>query len=116
MAATAEQLKEARKKAVKSPRIGKRGKHKKTLLREEAYKEVIKSIVMDAIPLVKELKRIAFDADEQGNVRVKAITEALDRAFGKAAQPVEINGDSSFKSFLEACRLQDEADRKKNKS
>ena len=99
-----------------SPKNGKRGKAKKTLLREEAYKEMIKSIVADSGALVKVLKDIALNADEQGQVRVKAATEALDRAFGKTTQPVEINNDTSFKAFLERCRLSDEEESKKKKS
>lgn len=48
-----EALKETRKKAVKSPRIGKRGKGKKTLLQEEAHEEYKQKIIKN-LPEITE--------------------------------------------------------------
>ena len=51
--ATREQLKKASKKGIKSPRIGKRGKSKRTLLVEQAHEEYKQEIIKNLSDITK---------------------------------------------------------------
>jgi len=70
-------LEEARQKALKSPNIGKRGKSKKTLQREEAFK-ILQEYFFDAFdPIIKRQITKAKNGDH------RAFKELMDRIFGK---------------------------------
>lgn len=77
-------LAEARAKALKSPKNGKRGTSKKTLQKEAALKYLIDSFLVDIEPISKKLISKAKAGD------MMAIRELLDRAFGKTKESIDI--------------------------
>lgn len=67
----------ARQKALESPNIGKRGKSKKTLQRQEAFK-ILEVYFFEAFdPIIKKQIKMAKSGDH------KAFKELMDRIFGR---------------------------------
>lgn len=83
-----------RKIAHASPRIGKHGKRKTTLAREEAYRQIIQKIVDSADDLIGEQIKIGKIAHKNSALKMmaklKAIDSVLDRGFGRAAESLDL--------------------------
>lgn len=78
-------IEQARQEALKSPRLGKRGKGKKTLKREEAWEKMTEHIIIAAEPMVQAQIKKAKKGDTQ------AFKDLMDRIFGKAIETVNTN-------------------------
>ncbi len=82
--ATSEQLKEARKKAVKSPNIGKHGKRKKTIQKEIAEEEARSYFVQEILKSLKTLtKKEIQEAMKDFRVRHYVFDQLMGRAKDK---------------------------------
>jgi ATPase subunit of ABC transporter with duplicated ATPase domains len=79
----------ALKKALESPFIGKHGKRKTTLLKEEVYKQMQDKILEKVDLLIDAQIKIALNGNN-GKPDSKAIDSLLNRVFGKPAQEVLI--------------------------
>ena len=88
MAGKPEQLVEARKKAVKSPNIGKRGKGKKTVALEKA-RGVWAKEQLGALPTIAKVQ--AKEAKNPKNFQERKYV--IDQLLGKPAERVEVGGD-----------------------
>jgi len=117
MPATPEQLAEARKKAVLSPRHGKHGSPKKVIMRERAMMQVYEEWqekLRAALPevtasLVESAKgvRVQFTDKKTGKEiifdkepNISAIKEINDRLFGKAKETVKHEGTTPLGAIL----------------
>ena len=85
--ATAEQLREANKKAVLSPKIGKHGKRKSTLLKERARLEYEKEILKEFMPIVKVQKK---EAKKAKNVDERKYV--INQIIGSPKERLEVQG------------------------
>ncbi len=77
----------ALKKALKSPRIGKHGKRKETLLKEEIFKEMQQKILEKVKVLIDAQMTIALSGNN-GCPDSRTIDSLLNRVFGKPAQEI----------------------------
>jgi hypothetical protein len=85
--------KKALQKALKSPLIGKHGKRKETLLKEEVYKQVQAKILEKANKLIDaHIDHALTGYDGKPDPRV--IELLLNRVFGKPAQEIGIKNTS----------------------
>lgn len=91
-------LAEAREKAWKSPNIGKRGKNKKTIEREELRAKFTEYFGEKFLTLLKQLEK----AGKDGNMT--AILEILRQLIGSADNKLDITtkGESIGKSIIDA--------------
>lgn len=85
--------KKALQKALKSPLIGKHGKRKETLLKEEVYKQVQAKILEKADKLIDAHIEHALTG-YNGKPDPRVIELLLNRAFGKPPQEVGIKNNS----------------------
>lgn len=85
--------KKALQKALKSPLIGKHGRRKETLLKEEVYKEVQAKILEKADKLIDAHIEHALTG-YNGKPDPRVIELLLNRVFGKPAQEIGIKNDS----------------------
>lgn len=81
---------QALQKALKSPLIGKHGKRRITLLKEEVYKEFQQKILEKAGVLFDAQMKLALKGNN-GKPDLRAIDSLLNRAFGKPAQEIAIS-------------------------
>ena len=81
----------ALQKALKSPRIGRHGKRKTTLLKEEIYKEMQDKILEKVDILVKAQMGVALSGNN-GGPDTRTIDSLLNRVFGKPAQEIAVKG------------------------
>ena len=79
----------ALEKALKSPLIGKHGKRKETLLKEEVYKEVQAKILEKADKLIDAQIKVALTGNK-GKPDPRVIEMLLNRAFGRPNQEIGI--------------------------
>lgn len=85
--------KKALQKALKSPLIGKHGKRKETLLKEEVYKQVQAKILEKADKLIDAHIEHAL-MGYNGKPDPRVIELLLNRAFGKPAQEIGVKNAS----------------------
>jgi hypothetical protein len=85
--------KKALKRALLSPKIGKHGKRKETLLKEEVYKEVQAKILEKADKLIDAHIEHALTG-YNGKPDPRVIELLLNRVFGKPAQEIGIKNNS----------------------
>ena len=76
-------------KALESPNIGKHGKRRTTLLKEEAYKEMQQRILENIQDLLNAQIKCALTG-KNGDPDPKVINSLLDRLFGKPGQEVVV--------------------------
>lgn len=105
----------ALQKALQSPFIGKHGKRKTTLLKEEVYKEMQERILEKVEILVDAQMELALSGNN-GGPDSRTIDSLLNRVFGKPAQEIGIkstimvpvdpdakaNADKAISDFLAA--------------
>tara|TARA_Y100000310_G_C20601510_1_gene773297 strand:+ start:689 stop:1078 length:390 start_codon:yes stop_codon:yes gene_type:complete len=85
-------LNEAREKALESPNIGKRGRGKKTIAREEALNK-LSELFFDNF---EEIVGLQIELASTGDYR--AYKDLMDRIFGKPRQQVDVlSGDAQIK-------------------
>jgi hypothetical protein len=80
----------ALQKALKSPLIGKHGKRRVTLLKEEVFKEIQQRILERAEILINAQIEVALKG-KGGKADSRTIDSLLNRAFGKPAQFITLN-------------------------
>lgn len=97
----------ALKKALGSPLIGKHGKRKSTLLKEEVYKEVQAKILEKADKLVDAQLKLALTGNK-GKPDPRVIEMLLNRAFGKPNVEVGITSTKSMGQLLDELEEDDE--------
>lgn len=99
--------KKALKKALLSPKIGKHGKRKETLLKEEVYKEVQAKILEKADKLIDaHIEHALTGYDGKPDPRV--IELLLNRVFGKPAQEIGVKNTSmSMGNLLDSIEEED---------
>ncbi len=90
----------ALEKALKSPFIGKHGKRKSTLLKEEVYKEVQAKILEKADKLIDAQIKIALTGNK-GKPDPRVIEMLLNRAFGKPNMEADIASTKSMGQILD---------------
>ena len=78
----------ALQKALKSPYIGRHGKRRSTLLKEEIYKEIIEECRYKLAEALSQITPVLIDLAASGDVR--AIKEIYNRVLGKVKEPPEI--------------------------
>lgn len=98
----------ALKKALKSPRIGKHGKRRITILKEEAYKEMQNKILGKVDLLVNAQLKLALHGNK-GDPDFKSIDALLNRVFGKPSQEIQVRTETSTEIDLEMVRKRDES-------
>lgn len=79
----------ALKKALRSPLIGKHGKRKETLLKEEVYKQMQERILDKVGLLIDAQIQIALEGND-GKPDARVIEMLLNRAFGKPNQDISV--------------------------
>jgi len=100
MPATREQLIVASRKALSSPRIGKHGKRKITLMKERAYAETIAQHKKRLLEALEILDASLIAQAVRGNVG--AIREGYNRAIGKPEAPTATETKDPIALFLKA--------------
>jgi hypothetical protein len=85
--------KKALKKALLSTKIGKHGKRKETLLKEEVYKQIQAKILEKADKLIDAQIKVALTGNG-GEPDPRVIELLLNRAFGKPAQEIGVKNTS----------------------
>lgn len=83
----------ALQKALKSPLIGKHGKRRATLLKEEVYKDMQQRILEKVDVLIEAQMNLALKGNN-GKPDTRSIDSLLNRVFGKPAQEIGISGTS----------------------
>lgn len=73
--------------ALRSPDIGKHGKRRTTLLKEEIYKRMMEKILYNVNSLIEAQIQLALNGKD-GIPDTRAIDSLLNRAFGKPSQEV----------------------------
>lgn len=79
----------ALQKALKSPLIGKHGKRKETLLKEEIYKNMQDKILDKVDKLIDAQIEVALNGDN-GKPDARVIESLLNRVFGKPNQEIAV--------------------------
>lgn len=79
----------ALEKALKSPRIGKHGKRRVTLLKEEVYRSMQQKILDKVEILIDAQMKVALTGN-RGKPDTKSIDSLLNRAFGRPAQEIAL--------------------------
>lgn len=98
----------ALQKALKSPFIGKHGKRKETLLKEEIYKNMQDKILDKVDKLIDAQIKVALgDSNSEPDPRV--IESLLNRVFGKPNQEIAIkNTTNSMGKILDEIEKEDD--------
>ena|SRR3989338_11576733 len=91
-------LAQARERALRSPRIGKRGRGKKTLERERARELLWTYFAEEFEPIVRKQIEMAKDGDS------RAAKDLMDRLFGRPTVHMEVTGNGSDE--IEKLRLE----------
>ncbi len=89
----------ALKKALQSPLIGKHGKRKSTLLKEEVYKEIQAKILEKADKLIEAQIKVALTGNK-GKPDPRVIEMLLNRAFGRPNTEVGLSDSSRSMSEI----------------
>ncbi len=80
----------ALQKALQSDKIGKHGKRRVTLLKEEVYKRVQEKILYNATILIEAQMKVALTGNG-GEPDYRAIDSLLNRVFGRPMQDINQN-------------------------
>lgn len=90
----------ALQKALKSPLIGKHGKRRETILKEEVYKEMQERILSKVEILIDTQIKLAL-GDKKNKPDPKAIESLLNRVFGKPTQEIGIRETKGMGQLLD---------------
>lgn len=99
--------KKALQKALLSTKIGKHGKRKETLLKEEVYKQIQAKILEKADKLIDAQIKVALTGNG-GKPDTKSIDSLLNRAFGKPSQEIGLKTEALGMGYiLDQCELEE---------
>ena len=97
----------ALQRALKSPLIGKHGKRRETLLKEEIYASMQERILSKVELLIDTQIKLAL-GDKKNKPDAKAIESLLNRVFGKPAQEIGVRDTRGMGQILDEIERDDE--------